>query len=188
MQRFFIALFFLATCPPAFAGAFDNIRVRAREHFETHRYEFGELGKSETYRGLTNTINVWYERPFEYSIGLALGPVIGGARSDGPSEALPQAGGKIQLAVAGIEAKYFPVSGVKGFTRVGVAWHSLKTNGTYGDVTGWGYYGGLGWEIPIKWVSIAPEVAFRQVHLANDITGRIFTPSIGLHFYKELRN
>lgn len=183
VHRLFIALCVLTSCASAFASAFDNIRVRAREHFETHRYKFGELGKSETYRGLTNTINIWYERPFEYSIGLALGPVLGAARSDGPSEALPQAGGKIQLAVAGVEGKYFPIAGVKAFTRVGVAWHSLTTNGTYGAVKGWGYYGGLGWEIPTKWVSIAPEIAYREVFLAHDITGRIFTPSIGLHFY-----
>lgn len=183
---------FLITAMAVFAGAteafaWDKIRVRAREHFETHKYKLGDTGQSETYKGLTNTINIWYERPFEYSVGLALGPVIGGARSDGPSDAQPAFGGQIQLAVAGIEAKYFPISGIKGFLRGGLSWNSLRTNGTYGRINGYGYYGGLGWEIPIGIVSIAPEVAFRRVHLAHDVTGDIFTPSIGLHFYKELR-
>lgn len=165
----------------------EKIRVRAREHFESHSYKLGRTGQRETYKGLTNTINIWYERPFEYSLGLALGPVIGGARSDGPSDAGPAFGDKIELAVAGVEAKYFPVAGLKGFFRGGLSWNSLQTNGTFGRINGYGYYGGLGWEIPVGMVSIAPEVAFRRVHLAKGVTGDIFTPSIGLHFYKELR-
>lgn len=183
-----IIIFVSGFSPFAHSFSWDSIRVRAREHFEIHKYKLGETGQTETYKGLTNTINIWYERPFEYSVGLALGPVIGGARSDGPSEAGPRFGGDIQLAVAGLEAKYFPVSGLKGFLRGGLSWNSLRTNGTYERLNGYGYYGGVGWEIPIKWVAIAPEIAFRRVHLAQDVTGDIFTPSIGLHFYKELRD
>ncbi len=184
-----LATFWMMGLLPLAQGfEWNQIRIRAREHFETHSYKLGRTGQKESYKGLTNTINIWYERPFEYSFGLALGPVIGGARSDGPSEASPHLGGEIQLAVAGLEAKYFPVRNWKGFLRGGVSWNSLRTNGTYGRLNGYGYYGGVGWEIPIKWVSVAPEIAFRRVHLAQDVTGDIFTPSIGLHFYKELRD
>lgn len=163
----------------------DGWAIRAREHFETHRYKLNS-GEYEL-NGLTNTLNIWRERPFRYSLGFALSPVIGGARSKGVVST--EMGSEIKLWVLGVEGKYFPYGpDMKGFTRLGVSWHTLNTKGTFGDLQGWGYYVGLGWEIPVGIVSLAPEIAMRNIYLNNDVTGTLFTPSIGVHFYPELRS
>lgn len=165
----------------------EGWKVRAREHFEQHSYKVDALDRSLKFKGLTNTINIWHERPFHYSLGLALGPVIGKASVVSGSES-QELGSTLKLWVVGLEGKYFPVGPEwKGFLRLGLSWHSLNTNGSYGDLEGWGYYGGVGWEFPIGPVSIAPEIAVREVLLNGGVRGTVFTPSIGFHFYPELR-
>ncbi len=163
----------------------DGWAVRAREHFETHRYKLNS-GEYEL-TGLTNTLNIWYERPFHHSLGLALSPVIGGAKAKGAVS--NEIGTEVKLWVVGVEGKYFPYGPQrKGFSRLGLSWHTLNTKGTFGDLQGWGYYVGLGWEFPVGMVSLAPEIAIRNIHLGNDVSAAIFTPSIGVHFYPELRS
>jgi hypothetical protein len=164
----------------------EDIRVRAREHFEAHRYKADGLGGDFEFRGLTNTINLWYEKPFHYSVGLAFGPVIGSAKA---KDASTEFGETVKLWVAGVEAKYFPYSAEHlWFIRLGLSWHRLETDGRFNSVDGWGSYLGLGREFPIGMVSIAPEVAFRKVFLERGVEGDVVTPSIGFHFYPELRN
>ncbi|OQW49196.1 MAG: hypothetical protein A4S09_03775 [Proteobacteria bacterium SG_bin7] len=179
-----IILFCIGFCPINICLA-DGWAIRAREHFETHKYKLNsgdyELG------GLTNTLNIWHERPFRYSLGLAFSPIIGAARSKGAVST--EIGSEIKLWVLGVEGKYFPYGPDKrGFTRLGLSWHALDTKGTYGVLWGWGYYLGLGWEFPVGIVSLAPEIAIRNIYLNNDVSGTIFTPSIGVHFYPELRS
>ena len=168
-----------------YADAFtDKIKIRAREHFEAHEYSVDGVDEVFEFKGLTNTINLWYEKPFHYSFGLALGPVIGSAKAEDSSV---QFGEKVQLWVAGLEGKYFPLKeDYRGFVRLGMSWHKLDTDGSFDSLEGWGLYSGLGWEFPWGKVSIAPELAFRKVYLEKDVEGDILTPSIGFHFYPEL--
>jgi hypothetical protein len=164
-------------------GGGGRFAPRIREHFESHTYRVD--GQTAKFRGLSNTFNLWYEKPFHYSFGLALGPVLGIARSQ---DAVPGTlGTRVRLWTAGLEGKYFPMGpDLKGFARVGVAWQALDTNGTAGNISGWGGYLGLGWEFPIWRVSIAPEIAIREVRFERGVSGTVFTPCIGVHFYPEL--
>ena len=81
----------------------SDIKVRAREHFDFHDVAFD--GGSSAYAGLSNTINVWWEKPRIYSIGLAFNPVIGSARASGDYDA--RLGNKIKLIMLGVEGKYY---------------------------------------------------------------------------------
>jgi len=85
-------------------AAAGDIKVRAREHFDFHDIAFGS-GSGSAYAGLSNTINVWWEKPRIYSIGLAFNPVIGSARASGDYDA--RLGNKIKLIMLGVEGKYY---------------------------------------------------------------------------------
>ena len=101
MKKFVLVLVVL--CQPALAYA-DGWRFRAREHFEMHHIK--AKGQSFDYTGTSNTINFWYEKPHEYAIGLAGGPVLGNADSD-DSPSPSSLGKEVKLITLGIEAKYF---------------------------------------------------------------------------------
>ena len=166
----------------AYEGRFS---IRAREHFEW--YDIETPAGSAEYQGLTNTINLWWERPFYYSLGLAVGPVIGGANASNSSTKDILAS-DIKLWTVGLEGKYFPFhkDQIKGFVRLGLSWHHLTTSKPERDFFGWGQYVGAGWEIPFGRVSVAPEVALRFFELSQNIKGQVVTPSIGFHFYKDI--
>ena len=159
------------------------IKFRAREHFiDNHVIKFKD-GTQTEYGGLSNTLNIWYEIPFHYSLGLSLSPIIGSPSTKDPLATL---GSKIQLQVCGIEGKYYPVSGFKGFVRGGLGYTRLSASGVYDGVNGSSYYIGLGWEFPVWKIHLAPEIALRKSQLSDgvEIDSTIF--SIGFHFYKGL--
>jgi len=174
----FVALYSL----PSVAEA-GNFRLRAREHFEWLSVKYGSVNDTEKYFGLTNTLNLWYEEPFRYAIGLAFGPVIGSARSQGT---IPSGtNSRIRLWNIGVEGKYFFRPDQFGlFGRLGLTANILDTRGSLGNLLGGGYYLGLGWEFPVWKVGIAPEIAFRHVILEQSSRVFAFTPSIGIHFYQ----
>ncbi|MCJ8276607.1 MAG: hypothetical protein MJK18_07180, partial [Bdellovibrionales bacterium] len=60
-------------------------KFRAREHYEIHDISVGN--QEFTYKGFSNTLNFWYEDPFNYSLGLAAGPLLGSSRIDGTAPA-----------------------------------------------------------------------------------------------------
>lgn len=160
-------------------------KFRAREHYEIHKVK--TLSSSQEFKGFSNTINLWYEEPFKYSLGLGLGPIIGSAKPDEGMET-NQLGSKLRLYVVNIEFKFFPIDVLKGlFSRLGAGWTQLESNGTLGNKTGYNGYIGVGYEF---WVSkrftIALEYALRKSELKDDVTVDTTTPSIGVHFYKDL--
>ncbi len=173
---FFVALVMLGQ---ATAG---DIKVRAREHFDFHDVAFGS-GSGSAYAGLSNTINVWWEKPRIYSIGLAFNPVIGSARASGDYDT--RLSKRIKLIMLGVEGKYYHRDIAPSlFSRVGLGYTQLDTKGSIGDIDGYHVYVGAGWEFDVKGVGIALEMAFRQSRLERGVIVNSITPSIGVHFYR----
>lgn len=154
-------------------------RFRAREHFEVH--EISQNGTSVNFRGLSNTINYWYEEAFDYALGFSFGPVIGGAEREqtGLSSEL---GDDIKLLSVGAEYKKWVNKDIPLFIRAGIGYSQLKTDGSV-DASGFSYYYGGGYEWVINGVGIAIEVAYRESNLSESVKVKSFTPSIGVHLY-----
>jgi hypothetical protein len=155
-----------------------DFKMRAREHFDIHQIDLGET--SETYTGLSNTINFWWEEPFEMSYGFSANPVIGDAsQKDSPLQAL---GERVVLVHLGAELKYFIAGGM--FTRVGAGWTQLRTSADLKESNGYHGYSGFGWEFKAGKTGISIEAAYRYSQLQNKIAVLSFTPSVGFHFYE----
>jgi len=159
-----------------------EIKARAREHVDFHNVAFND-GSDTAYRGLSNTINVWWEKPRIYSIGLAFNPIIGSAKTDDkPDVRLSR---RIKLITLGLEGKYYHrYMSSHLFTRLGLGATRLDNNGPAGEADGFHAYLGAGWEFDIKGVGLALEMAYRQSRLAQGIIVNSITPSIGVHFYR----
>lgn len=159
-----------------------NFKVRAREHFTHH--EVHSNNSLEVYKGLTNTINMWWEKPYEYSFGFSFMPVIAGLRADDKDSPF---GEKITHQNIGVEFKYFPkIISDQFFIRPGLGYSRLETN--RGDKKN--YYGnfiylGAGVEIPMDNFGLALEMAYRHSNYSHDIYIKSITPSIGFHFYEK---
>jgi hypothetical protein len=151
--------------------------VRAREHFDSHTYKVN--GVESKYNGASNTINIWQEEPYQWSYGLALGPVIGSGKRNSAGEGL---GSEIHLMYGGLEGKYFLLTDYHPYIRLGAYYHELDIAGP-NNPTGFGYSVGIGYEFKTKHLGIAIEAAIRKVSLSDNVEGTIFTPSIGFHFY-----
>lgn len=175
MLRFFLSVFFLL--PISFVSA-ENWKFRAREHFEIHSLKVNDQNFS--FQGTHNTFNFWYEKPFNYSIGFAFGPLLGAATNQ-EDAASSFFGEKIHLLHLGIEGKYFPWKTEKLFGRLGFYGTELDKAGT--DLRGVSFYGGFGWEFLYKNVGIALELGYRHSELAEGVRVGSLTPSIGIHFY-----
>ncbi len=179
MINFIVFFAVLVMLGQATAG---DIKVRAREHFDFHDVAFDN--GSSTYAGLSNTINVWWEKPRVYSIGLAFNPVIGSARASGNYDA--RLSNKIKLIMLGVEGKYYHRDIAPSlFSRLGLGYTRLDTKGSsIDDIDGYHVYIGAGWEFDIKGVGLALEMAFRQSRLEQGVIVNSITPSIGVHFYR----
>jgi|SaaInlStandDraft_7_1057024.scaffolds.fasta_scaffold131883_2 hypothetical protein len=161
-----------------------NIRMRAREHFvENHSLHFAD-NKQYQYAGLSNTINIWQEVPFVYSLGLSISPALGQSKPKGAI--VPELGSSFELRAYGVEGKYYPIKHGKVFLRAGVSHISLATKGLLGVVNGHGYYIGLGYEFPFYMIHLAPEIAYRMSELDQGIQVKTTMFAIGFHFYKNL--
>jgi len=175
-----IIVFFITFIMFDFSHA-GEVKVRAREHIDFHNVDING-GDSTSYSGLSNTINIWWEKPGVYSVGLAFNPIFGSAKPD--DDASDQLGDKIKLITLGIEGKYYHRYVSKNlFSRIGVGGTRLDSNGEIGDVDGYHAYMGIGWEFDIKGVGLALEMAFRHSGLEQNIVVNSVTPSIGVHFY-----
>lgn len=159
-----------------YAGQF---KIRAREHFDSHNIEIN--GRRETYTGLSNTINIWYEEPYDISYGFAFNPVLGGASND--DNPFAELGENIRFIHAGFELKYF-FAMERLYTRLGLGWSQLRSDGPLKPSNGYHGYAGLGVEMPIGKVGVALEAAFRMTEVQNEVSAETFTPSIGFHFYE----
>lgn len=134
------------------------------------------------YKGLSNTVNVYYEVPFNYSIGFALSPVLPGLSNLEQKTANSPLGDEIMLTTYGLEVKYHFG---QFFIRPGVGYAYLKSdegNRRDGKFT----YLGFGYEFQLKHFGLALELAQRETELNNGTDISTYTPNIGFHFYKYL--
>lgn len=167
--------------PITFSNEF-NFKARAREHVESHHIKGKNF--SEKYLGLNNTVNLWWEKPYDQSIGFSISPIIAGLKTQNEDSAL---GSQITYINYGIEYKSFLKQVSKEiFYRIGVGYSKLEPIKGSRHYEGNNYYLGLGQEIPINNFGLALEMAFRKAKLDDEITIESITPSIGFHFYKNL--
>ncbi|MDQ7074348.1 MAG: hypothetical protein Q9O24_04170 [Gammaproteobacteria bacterium] len=172
-------LFVFLLIGQAAAGEF---KFRAREHFASHQITLKD-GSESTYQGLSNTINLWWEEPRRYSLGLALNPLLGSAKVKGAQDA--RLGNEVKLITFGLEGKYYHRDIADNlFSRLGVGYARLNHNGSAADLEGYHVYLGAGWEFEVKGVGIALELAFRHSGLEQDAVVKSITPSLGVHFYR----
>ncbi len=173
-------LLFLAFFNSIHAFEIKDFKIRAREHMEWHHVK--NEGSRAKFKGLSNTINIWYERPYDFSFGLALSPlIISGIRANDTSTPY---GEKIQLFNIGLEGKLFPKLLLDNiFVRSGIG-HTLFRPDLGENLTGVNLYLGIGYEIPFKTFGLALEFAYRRAFLEEGTRVTVVTPSIGFHFYE----
>jgi len=173
------ALVALVMCDHAAAGA---VKVRAREHYESMQLRTDT--DRATYAGLSNTINIWWEDPYRYSIGLAGGPLFGRIFSKKP---LPGFAGEISVRHFGVEFKAFPDAALTPvFLRAGLFDCTVRSRGEAKNPHGFSQLIGVGYEYDFRGVGIAPEVSWRWLQISDRIFGVGIAPAIGVHFYKNI--
>ena len=160
-----------------------DFKMRAREHFEVH--EVRTSSNMEMYRGLTNTINLWWEVPYKYSFGIAFSPVIASIKEVEKDSIY---GTKITQQNIGLEYKIFLSSlHTSLFSRLGLGYSKLEAdNGPKDEYYGRFSYIGLGYEIPMDNFGLALELAYRYTSYDEGLYIKTITPSVGFHFYKNL--
>jgi hypothetical protein len=156
-------------------------RMRAREHYET--LSLTGTGAPATYWGFTNTIDLWYEVPFHYSVGLAGSPLLATLHSGAPPKGFSDT---VRLLHLGAELKIFPSAVMPAFFRLGAYQATLMTDGSAGNLTGASGLGGLGYEWNLSGIGLAPELSWRRAVLAKGIAADAFAPCLGVHFYHAL--
>ncbi|MBF0352174.1 MAG: hypothetical protein HQM11_14165 [SAR324 cluster bacterium] len=158
-----------------------ELKLRAREHFDTVNVRFTEQDIDKTWSGIGPTINLWLEEAYQYSFGFAFGIIF----IDNPALIeIPQIDEKMELWKQGVEVKYYAIPKAGGiFFRLGVSSNTLKTKGSWGELQGMGAYAGIGWEFQFSKIGLAFEQAKRQVNLENSIEIVTTSPSIGVHLY-----
>jgi len=175
-----LILCFLVFNPQAFAS---DIRLRLREHYESHQVDFGfTQPDTANYTGFSNTANLWFEDPFIRSIGISFSPILGISSVNGT----PPIGtdSKARFWNIGLEYKHFFLPGDPGpFFRLGASLAILDTRGAIGSLLGFGTYGGVGWEFLIWKIGIAPELAIRPAFYEQGVRSLSFLFSVGFHFY-----
>lgn len=141
-----ISLLIIAAAFPAEATFLDSLRFRARESYETLDIKSGNL--SDRYAGFTNTINLFYEKPFKHSYGLAFGSLFSGLNSSTSTLALDTS---IEFYFLGLEAKVF-LSAFKTqglFIRPGAYLQQLHNDGVDSKINSTSASAGIGYEFLI---------------------------------------
>lgn len=160
-----------------------NIKLRAREHYEVHKIQRNNT--SEEYRGFTNTINLFFEKPYQYSFGLSFSPVFANFGSKMPGQFF---GSEIEQQNIGFELKYFITESLPSlFLRLGVGKSEFEAQGSFNKtVDGDFSFAAIGYEIPFDMLGVAIEYGFRKARYDYSIDIDSKSISIGFHFYRDL--
>lgn len=180
--RFFAIFLFLTGFVVSTASAMQ-LKLRAREHFDTVWVTPGDGRSDLLYGGLGPNINLWMEEPFVQSFGLSFSYLSADAKQ---TDATGKFGDKLELRKVGVEWKWYPVPKGFWFTRLGASQNALNTKGSLGTLSGVGGYVGSGVEFNLSGIGLAFELAFRRVPFSNGVEVNTRSPSIGVHFYKYL--
>lgn len=161
----------------------EGWRFRFRESYQIHKLTASQTGTT-TYQGFSNTLNFWYERRFEWAVGLAYSPMFSSIRTDdNKTEGVDN---KILLYQLGFELKYFFPSISDGFyVRPAIYQSWLKTNDERGTIKGFAAGVGLGWEFSIAEdkIGLAPEISYQNAKFSRTVKDQVTAVSIGVHFY-----
>lgn len=157
-------------------SAFE-FKMRAREHYETHKVL---ASKNIEYKGFTNTINLWWEKPYDISVGFFFSPLLAKFYNDSPNFGY---GKEFRFLATGVELKYFPKI-YNFYLRSSLGYSKIKDSNSILDEDGLSLYFGLGYEFSLKNFGLALEVAQRKSYYSNSVEVDTFSPSIGFHFYK----
>ena len=160
-----------------------ELKIRAREHFDTVWVTPGDGRGDLKYGGLGPNINIWMEEPFVQSFGLSFSFLFADAKQ---TDNTGKFGEQLELRKVGVEWKWYPL--VKGvwFTRLGASQNTLDTKGTLGQLSGFGGYVGTGVEFNFSGIGLAFELAFRKILLSDGVVVNTRSPALGVHFYKYL--
>ena len=163
------------------ALAYD-IKLRAREHYEILTIK--DDVNTAKYAGLSNTVNLWFERPYDMSFGLSFSPVFSGLKSKDSSSVF---GSEVQTYNIGFELKKFHKPLFRhAYIRPGLSYSILRPDSNLENLDGVSLYLGLGYEFAFNKFGLALEVAYRGTWLENSTRIQAITPSLGFHFYKNL--
>ncbi len=157
------------------------VHLRAREHYET--VDVTSPDGRATFSGFTNTIDLFYEVPFRYSLGVAGSPLFATLSGKGH---LPGLGDTIRLVHLGCEGKAFPFEGWPVFGRLGVYRTTLASRDAAGTLQGESVLFGLGFEVDLGGIGLAPEMSWRRGELSQAVGFVGLAPAIGVHFYRDL--
>ena len=148
-------------------------RVRARESFNTGRFELGDGRGARNFHGLSSDLDVFYEEPFKRLLGLTFQR---GALSSGNES--------LTATTVGLEGKFFPLKAVRyAYVRGGLLAQALDPAGPPKDFWNYGFGLGTGVEIPVKRVGLAPEIGGRFLWGSRGRSVRTVYISLGIHFY-----
>ena len=160
----------------------QNFKLRIREKYEINTIKFNDINYK--YHGFSNTLNFWYEDPYNVAIGLAYSPILSGLNCSGDNCIF---GDEVHIFNYGLEIKYFINNVVKNvFVLPGIGYARLITryNDSLPNYGGIYFYGSLGYEYPFDSFGFSMEIGYRYISLREEISISTIMPSVGFHFYK----
>lgn len=160
-----------------------ELKLRAREHFDTVTIKYKELDIQKSHSGIGPAITLGIEDPYNYFIGFTYDHTF---INNSKTSDIPKIGNNMELVSWAFEGKHFLTDEGGAFFRWGFSNNVLRTKGEYGNLKGHGNYLGLGWEFQLSEVGLAFEAAQKRIKLSNNIDLDIYSPSIGVHFYGYL--
>lgn len=161
----------IAAASPASAA---NWRLRAREHFETGKINFADGQGDLGHRGFISAFDVFREEPMHLLYGLTL--------HRGELGRVDHSGGAYITSI-GVEVKHFPLEKKPLFWRGGLMATGIDPNDAGGDFWTYGFLLGVGAEVPVGRIGVAPEIGGRFSR--GSMGKRIDTlyVALGFHFY-----
>ncbi|PCI39057.1 MAG: hypothetical protein COB53_03870 [Elusimicrobia bacterium] len=172
MNKLIIFVFAISLAAPASS---EGWRVRARERFQSGHYNAGDGNGQFAFRGLTTAFLLGYEKPLDWSVGLAL--QRGGLKRNGSQE-------KANATTIGLEGKAYLSKELPFYLRAGILAEAFDRVGS--DPARWapGIAINTGYEFLIKKVGIAPEIGTRLFWGPSNRRHISVTAGLGIHFYR----
>ena len=182
MKLFLIAIALLNFSQLLLAETDGKIRMRARENYEwiTIDTRPGSWQSSS----FSHTLNLWYEKPFQWAIGLGAGPYVMSYPETSKKEARGEGiGESVKIINHGLEYKRWLPQGF--FGRLGIYHILFNSTGSAGKDQGYGALLGFGYEHNFDGIGLALEIDTKTINLQKT-SWRIRSNmvALGVHFYE----
>ena len=154
-----------------------KFRIRARENYQQVNIE------KSSFQGFSHCFNIWYEKPFDYALGLATGSFLTYFYAlDLKDDRLNS---KIKLLSHGLELKYWFYQGL--FSRQGLYYQQFNGESLLRRDSGIAGLVGLGYEFNFSGVGLAFELDYRRGYLKEfHFKTQEKNFALGVHFYKMI--